>query len=69
LNELVERIAVHAPIKNDVKRTVEIDIYFSLVGLVGKLELPETGEFRKVMKSNDNTQAMQNLSLSEYPLS
>jgi len=34
LNELVERVAIHAPDKSSGKRIVEIDVYFNFVGLV-----------------------------------
>jgi len=47
LNELVERIEIHAPDKSSGKRTQEIDVYFNFVGLIGKLDFdapdaPET---------------------------
>ena len=34
LNELVERVAIHAPDKSSGKRIVDIDVYFNFVGLV-----------------------------------
>ena len=41
LNELVERIEIHAPDKSSGKRTQEIDVYFNFVGLIGKLDFDE----------------------------
>jgi len=44
LNELVERIEIHAPDKSSGKRVQDIDIYFNFVGLIGKLDFTKTGE-------------------------
>jgi len=41
LNELVERIEIHAPDKSSGRRTQEIDVYFNFVGLIGKLNFSE----------------------------
>ena len=41
LNELVERIEIHAPDKSGGKHIVPIDIYYNFVGLIGKLEFSE----------------------------
>ena len=38
LNELVERIEIHAPDKAKSKRCQDVDIYFNHIGLIGKLE-------------------------------
>jgi hypothetical protein len=42
LNELMERIEIHAPDRSSGKRVVQIDVLFNFVGLVDKLELPES---------------------------
>lgn len=57
LNELVERIAIHAPDKSSGKRVVEIDVYFNFVGLVGKLDLPKSSKLEKAMKSSKDSNA------------
>jgi hypothetical protein len=41
LNELVERIEVHAPDKSSGKRKQQIDVVFNYVGAVGTLDLPK----------------------------
>ena len=41
LNDLVERIEVHAPDKSSGKRVQEIDVHFNFVGLIGELEFGE----------------------------
>jgi len=38
LNELVERIEIHAPDKATGKRCQNVDIYFNHIGLIAKLE-------------------------------
>ena len=38
LNELVERIEVHAPDKSSGKRKQKIDVRFNFVGVIGKLD-------------------------------
>ena len=53
LNELVERIEIHAPDKSSGKRVQDIDIYFNFVGLIGKLD------FAKTSKSNSAEVQMQ----------
>jgi len=52
LNELVERIEVHAPDKATGKRCQEVDIYFNHIGLIGKLE------FAKAKSSQPEAQAI-----------
>jgi hypothetical protein len=42
LNELVERIEIHAPDKSSGKRVQLIDIYFNFVGLIVKLDFAKT---------------------------
>jgi hypothetical protein len=44
LNELVERIEIHAPDKTSGKRVQEIDIYFNFIGLIGKLDFAKASE-------------------------
>ena len=41
LNELVERIEIHAPDKSSGKRAQEIDVYFNFVGLIDELDFEE----------------------------
>jgi len=36
LNELVERIEIHAPDKSSGKRNQPVDVHFNFVGLIGK---------------------------------
>ena len=38
LNELVERIEVHAPDKSSGRRTQQVDVRFNFVGVIGKLD-------------------------------
>ena len=52
LNELVERIEIHAPDKPRGKRRQDIDIYFNHLGLISKLE------FAKVKSSHPEAQAI-----------
>jgi hypothetical protein len=40
LNELVERIEVHAPDRSSGKREQQVSIRYHYIGIVGKLELP-----------------------------
>jgi hypothetical protein len=44
LNELVERIEVHAPDKSSGKRVQQIDVIFNFVGLIDELELAKHGK-------------------------
>ena len=44
LNELVERIEIHAPDKSSGKRVQPIDIYFNFVGLIGRLSFAKTSK-------------------------
>ena len=46
LNELVERIEIHAPDKSSGRRIQEIDVYFNFVGLIGKLDFGEPKPFK-----------------------
>jgi len=53
LNELVERIEIHAPDKSSGKRVQPIDVYFNYVGLIGKLTFekaskPETASHAEI---------------------
>ena len=61
LNELVERIEIHAPDKATGKRTQEVDVYFNFVGLIGKLDFakakPSQPEAQAIAKSGDNGKA------------
>jgi DNA invertase Pin-like site-specific DNA recombinase len=41
LNELVERIEIHAPDKSSGKRTQQVDVYFNHVGIIGKLDFAQ----------------------------
>ncbi|MEL7570332.1 MAG: DUF4368 domain-containing protein [Eubacteriaceae bacterium] len=39
VNELIDRIDIHAPDRSSGKRTQQVDIYYSFVGIIGKLEI------------------------------
>ena len=58
LNELVERIEIHAPDKTTGKRCQNVDIYFNHIGLIGKLEFAKAKssrpEAQAIAKSGDN---------------
>ena len=51
LNELVERVEIHAPDKSSGKRVQQIDIYFNFVGVIDELELAKTGESKTEAKA------------------
>lgn len=38
VNELIDRVEIHSPDKNSGKRTQKVDIYYSFVGMIGKIE-------------------------------
>ena len=63
LNELVERIEIHAPDKSSGKRVQDIDIYFNFVGLIGKLD------FAKASESETNAKAKVGKQLNNAPQS
>jgi len=52
LNELVERIEIHAPEKATGKRCQDVDIYFNHIGLIDNLE------FAKAKSSQPEAQAI-----------
>ena len=47
LNEFIEKIVIHAPVKTDGKRTQEIEIYYNSVGV---LDLPNAEEMILALK-------------------
>jgi len=61
LNELVERIEIHAPDKARGKRCQDVDIYFNHIGMIGKLEFakakPSQPEAQTKAKSGKNGEA------------
>jgi len=44
LNELVERIEIHAPDRSSGKRIQQIDVYFNFVGMIDELEFAKSGK-------------------------
>ena len=47
LNEFIEKIVIHAPVKTDGKRTQEVEIYYNSVGV---LDLPNAEEMILALK-------------------
>ena len=47
LNEFIEKIFIHAPVKTDGNRTQEVEIFYNAVGV---LDLPSTDEMIIMLK-------------------
>ena len=56
LNELVERVEVHAPRKRYGKRAQQVDVYFNCVGRIEKRELTKAGNLNLESDENGETE-------------